>query len=74
MFLECTLIQWILSIYSKCTQEADGTIFMKSPVQGQGLRRDIIRLKRIFTQVMSRPFSRFALDIIDLKKNIMLNV
>ena len=31
-FLECTLIQWRLSIYPYCTQVADGTFFMKSPV------------------------------------------
>ena len=31
-FLECTLIQSRLSIYPQCTQVAQGTFFMKSPV------------------------------------------
>ena len=31
-YLECTLIQWRLSIYPWCTQVAAGTFFMKSPV------------------------------------------
>ena len=34
-YLECTLIQWILSIYPQCTQVAEGTFFMKSPVAGK---------------------------------------
>ena len=31
-YLECSLIQWRLSIYPWCTQVAVGTLFMKSPV------------------------------------------
>ena len=31
-FLECTHIQWRLSIYPKCTQVAEGTFFMKLPI------------------------------------------
>ena len=34
-YLECTLIQWRLSIYPYCTQVAEGTFFMKSPVFGE---------------------------------------
>ena len=30
--MECTLIQWGISIYPYCTQVAEGTFFMKSPV------------------------------------------
>ena len=31
-YMECTFIQWRLSIYHQCTQVAEGTFFMKSPV------------------------------------------
>ena len=31
-YLECTNVQWRLSIYPKCTQVAESTFLMKSPV------------------------------------------
>ena len=31
-YFEWTLVQWRLSIYPQCTQVAEGTFFMKSPV------------------------------------------
>ena len=37
-FLECTLIQWRLSIYPQCTQVAEGTFFMKSLVAKDNIK------------------------------------
>ena len=45
MFLECTLIQWRQSVYTYCTQVAEGTLFfMKFPVCNTP-RKDALQLQ-----------------------------